>query len=105
MDFDLETEVIKSGQKSISNERRIEVLEGKYEETGKDVKELLISVTKISDNVEMVIDDQKRLESKLESLEQKPSKRFDLVLTTIITFSVTTGLNIILNNIMNGGAI
>lgn len=68
-------------ESSKSAHKRIDSME----EMQKDIRDLTISIGSIADSVKRLVDDMTEIKCRVTSIEGKPGKRWDLIVTTVIT--------------------
>lgn len=79
--------LIEVEQREKSNTKRLDSLEPKVE----DIHELTSSVKVLATEMKRMREDQMSMDERIKSLEDKPSKRFDSIITIIIT-AVISGI-------------
>lgn len=70
------------------------------EDITRQVSSLTTSVEKLACNMSHMLTEQQRQGMRLDTLEQKPTKRYDTIVTVIITALLTGVITYILSNIL-----
>lgn len=97
-DIELQLQKIKDDVKSIINNdlKTMEVRLNKQAAMVADIQQLSVNVASLSQNMQQMLDEMKSQNTRLKTLEQKPVKRFEGVLDTIIKLVVTAAVGAIL---------
>lgn len=61
-----------------------------------DIQSLSQSVALLASNMDAMLKEQKAQNTRLQTLEQKPAKRFDSILETVIKLLITAAIGVIL---------
>lgn len=61
-----------------------------------DIQQISLNVAALSNNMQQMLEEMKKQNDRLNNLEQKPIKRWDGILDTIIKLVVTAGITFIL---------
>jgi predicted transcriptional regulator len=77
-DIKLITEI---DQRSKSNTKRLDEHDKKIEE----LSDVYIALTKVNDKVDIIDSDMKEVKSDLQEIKDKPAKRYETIITYIIT--------------------
>lgn len=83
-------------QRLKSAEHRIKDLE----ETYKQINSLTVSIEKMAVSMQAMAEEQKRQSDRLDDIENKPAKRWDMLITTAISCLVSGGLGFLLSSII-----
>lgn len=96
--MDLELQKIRDDVKSIL-EDKLPTLEARLNKQAlmvQDIQQIALNVASLSQNMQQMLEQLKVQNERLTNLEQKPVKRFDNVLDTIIKLVITAGVTAIL---------
>jgi len=82
-------------QRSKSNTKRIDNLEGKVD----DIHELTISVKELALETKAMREDLNKIDNRVLAIESKPAKKWDSVVSTIVTIVISAIVGFVLAKI------
>lgn len=87
---------LESGQKSLFKTVAI------VSDTQEEIKQLAISVNTLAINVERLVNENCNFDNRLKEIEKKPAKRWEVIVTTIITATVTLLIGFVMGKFLGG---
>jgi vacuolar-type H+-ATPase subunit D/Vma8 len=96
--IEVELQKIQDDIKSIT-EDKIPVIEARLNKQAgmvSEIQQVSLNVASLSQNMQSMLDELKKQNDRLNSLEQKPVKRYEGIIDTIIKLVVTAALGVIL---------